>query len=251
MINVGELRGVVDGVWAVHAGALAQYRAGLLAFLYRAAVEHEAVRSARIRQSDPAWAHAKAARGSRLHRFYRADSELLELDLEWLLDGLSAVAAAACQSDHPMRNQAAAFLRGFPHRRDDIFAASYDAQRLVERAVISDLRLNRHRKLRNAAVLTAAGLVGVRCRSVADIIALGHEARNCLRWSGSYWRKFAAARIDVWALRRDGRLVAVNELDHSSGRVRSLTGPANARLPRPELRAGLRWCRALSGPYSA
>lgn len=75
------------------------------------------------------------------------------------------------------------------------------------------------------STIRAGGLTGTRATTLREVGAIGREARNCLRdptRSGGW-----IDDVDIWAIRRDGKLVAVASVFRNRMIV-ELRGPGNS-----------------------
>lgn len=226
-----------------------------------------ALRPARLRRTDPPWAHAKAAAGARLHRFWpeRVDERGLrsvvrlirfcEDVLEWrgleefqlrLMLGL----VSELPDVGPLRAAAASGARttlGRAERRGDVRLADIDEALAALLAAMppcpfeadpwdgmwgerwDDERLAA--RLRPDAALCRAGLTAELCTSLNAVRLLGEEARNCLAEPSNLWLEMEAGETDYWAIRDGHVLVAVAAMCCGTGEVTALRGPGNDVLP--------------------
>lgn len=247
IINGDALRDAVARAIELAGGDLAAWQPGLERGLLRAATEHESVRPARRRRADPEWAQRKFALGLPLRRFHEADRTNLTLELAELLGRLRAVAELAARPGTPIGRAARKLLAGVPHHRGCLFLLLMAAESLLARARRAELLARRHEGLRPPAALRHEGLAGHRCASIAEIMALGRTAGNCLRKEEGQWEAFARGEVDIWALHRGAWLVGVLEVTRdgpAAGTLAAALGPRNAAIGAADAPAVAAFCRA-------
>ena len=225
IINAPALQAAIDEFLEGAPPALRGLPA-LRAALQRGLEEHESVRKARRRKSDPDWAQRKFVEGRTLHRFFRVD--LCDWEIVDLFDELAQVVEIST-SGGAIAPEAAAFLRRLAHGREGINDISASARALIERAEAAALRARRHEALRQPVDVATGSLVGTKCVSIEHITRLGREARNCLADNEEHWKSFASGRTDIWSLRDGDRLVAILEA-RRDGRVTEAFGPRNTPI---------------------
>ena len=236
IINVPALHAAVEAALAAAPDVLRPHAPGLRAALRRVAAQHCSVRPAHRRRADPGWAQTGFDAGRPLHRFAEREAAALTEDLGDLVALLAQVARIA----GPGAAEAAAFLRGLPHRRYDLSDLTEAAETVLDRARTLRLLAGRHALVRAPAEVGADGLVAIRCRSLDAVIRLGREARNCLADLERYWQRFDHGDLDLWAVREADTLVAV--LAVAGTRVREAFGPGNAVVPLDRVQAVARVC---------
>lgn len=244
IINVAELRAVVTEAMAELPSDLERHRSGIQACLTRAAATHDSVRPARRRQGDPAWAQVRFDQGDLLHRFDTRRADQLIREIQHLLSLLQRVGCRATNRPLPLSAEVEAWLRGLAHRYASFEALSDQAEELLGRAAVADLRADRHKALRTPRHVSAGGLSAVRCTSVAEIMGLGRVARNCMVTDSDLWKRFANGVADVWSVRRGPMLVAVLEVHRASGTVVAVAGPRNRRIASADAHPLAQLCRA-------
>lgn len=240
IINGAELRAVITEAMAELPSDLERHRRGIQACLTRAAVTHDSVRPARRRQGDLAWAQVRFDQGDLLHRFDVRRADQLKREIQHLLSLLQRVGCRAKNRLLPLSAKVEAWLRGLAHRYASFEALSDQAEELLERAAVADLRADRHKGLRTPRHVSAGGLSAVRCTSVAEIMGLGRVARNCMVTDSNFWKRFAHGVADVWSARR----VAVLEVHRASGTVVAIAGPRNRRIAAADAHPLAQLCRA-------
>lgn len=226
IINDDALRTAIKELLEGAPPALQGHLPALRISLRRGLEGHESVRQARRRKGDPDWAQKKFAEGHALHRFFRSDLE--DWEITGLLDDLEQIAGIAAGGGG-IAGEAAAFLRGLTHCRDNIDGMNASARTLLKRAETMALRAKRYEALRHPVEVVTGSLVGTKCVSIDDIVKLGREARNCLDDEKAYWKSFVSGRTDIWSLRESGRLVAVLQA-RQDGPVTEAFGPGNAKI---------------------
>lgn len=237
IINAPALHQAIERIMEGAPPALQVYGSALRAGLRSAAEGHPGIRRARRRRTDPDWAQAKFANRVPLWRFHGDHG--FEEDFEELLAALSQVGAIAAEGEG-LSGEAAAFLRGLPHRalsERDLWIAAND---LTERHAVARLWTRRDEPMRAPLRIEDEVAVAVRCATISEIIRLSREARNCLK-EKDHWTAFAREEANVWSVRAEGRLLAVLWADRA-GRVTEIRAPSNATVPVADVQAVARLC---------
>lgn len=212
------------------------------------------------RAGDPAWAHRAA----------RADQPLFRLDDRARRDARAAIRAVlldvetlveiASRPGHPHAAACARCLRGIDHWRnvpwidDDSLIPGVDHWKdpltgsLAER-VDAVLNAGEQENLPrfSARVLRHGGVEGRRATTLAEVRAVGREARNCLARADSWSTRPVAGASEIWALRHSGQLVAVLSRK-DDGTVEALNGPENDPVAPEYLWPVLGWLAAAGFP---
>lgn len=212
------------------------------------------------RAGDPAWAHRAA----------RADQPLFRLDDRARRDARAAIRAVlldvetlveiAARAGHPHAAACARCLRGIDHWRnlpwihEDSLIPGLDHWKdplsgsLAER-VDAALNAGEQENLPrfSARVLRHGGVEGRRATTLAEVRALGREARNCLARVESWSTRPLAGASEIWALRHGGQLVAVLSRK-DDGTVDALNGPENDPVAPERFWPVLSWLAASGFP---
>ena len=146
IINAEEFRDKVDALLREASPAVLRHIATIRPWLRAAIEDHESVRIARRRKSDPQWAHLKFDNG---HRLYRFDCERFEnsTDFSFMLDELARLAEIA-DSRAPLAHEAKSFLKGLPHHQDSISESERRLAKLLDQAERAAFRAKRRSFLR-------------------------------------------------------------------------------------------------------
>lgn len=175
--------------------------------------------AARRRKADPDWAHRAFDRKERLYRLGDRLPEALD-ELRKLIDGLCEIARIAGDRRHPMQMGAERFFRSLNHwrpRSSDhwVYSWRFETQmgplieKFRERADNAWCRMHKDLPFAVVKEVRAGALIGTRCTTIAEITALGRDARNCLAELHGTHSAFARREQDIWALRVEGRLIAI------------------------------------------
>ena len=243
IINAPALQSAIDDALEGLPPALWGHRSALRAGLAKAAERHASVRMAKRRKCDPGWAQRKFADGNRLYRFHERERNDLIQEIKDQFEDLAQVGVLA-KGDGPLRADAAAFLRGLPHRDDDLYEIGKAAWQIFERARVVALRSRRHEVLREPAQMPSGELIATLCISIDAVIRLGRDARNCLANSEAHWRRVADGHSDIWSIREGDRLVAVLEVARDDRRVVEAQGTANAAISARDIHPVAQFVRA-------
>lgn len=243
IINASALQDYVEFVIAEHSSVMGAWASSIRATVRGIAESHRSVRPARRRRQDPNWAKLKFDEQRLLYRFCETEAEHLNSDLRETLKDLAYIAqvAAGCGSNAP---EAESFLRGLPHIRPDEIQIANRAESLREAEEVNRLQVRRHEVLREATTHHGLGLIGTRCVSLDEVIALGRGARNCLKHDAEHWRRFMGGQSDFWVLRDGDRIAAVLESRCSDGRLLQAQAPGNAEIARCDSRPVAAFCLA-------
>ena len=237
IVNAPALHQAIERIVEGAPLTLQAHRPALRAALRSAVEGHPGVRRARRRRTDPEWAQVKFANGIPLWRFH--EDHGFEEDFEELLAALSQVGAIAAEGEG-LSGEAAAFLRGLPHRTLSERHLRIEANNLTERHAVARLWTRRDEPMRAPMRIEDEGAVAVRCATISEIIRLSREARNCLK-EEKHWTAFARKEVDVWSVRAKGRLLAVLRADRV-GQVTEIRAPSNATVPVADVQAVARLC---------
>lgn len=242
IINAPALQFAIDEALEGLPPVLRGHRSVLGTAFRQAAQRHQNVRIARRRKTDPGWAQRKFVEGKTLYRFQERERDDLISTIREQFDDLEQVAVLAA-SDSPLRSDAAAFLRGLPHRAGELDEIGTAAWQITDRAQVAALRARRYEALRQSAEVTAGDLIATLCVSIDAVIRLGREAGNCLAKSETHWRRVAEGESDIWSIRNGNRVVAVLEVDRNDRRVMQAQGPGNVAISARDIHQVAQFCR--------
>lgn len=251
LINLAAFRSAIEEALGECPPAIQDHKPALRSYLMQAATTHESVRIAHRRKNDPDWAIRAFDEGRTLYRFQDDEKhrESLTRDIRHQLSQLEEVAKLARGQQGFGVHDAAAFLRGLSHNRDDLGTLGHSARQLVRQAQTTSMRARRHEVVRTPVRVEVGTLIGERCVSLGDVMRTGRRAQNCLADRGiTYWEGFLAGHWDFWELRlRDGdrrdRLIVL-KVDRQANLVTEALGARNGTIGVFDVGAVAQFCQA-------